>query len=91
MFFSPFSIAISRYEKRELILVLFVRLSDLRSLFPLPLGVREGLWLVIVALTGLFSYLFCLILALIYKIYPSVLYHLQELTGVILNVNLSVL
>ena len=46
--------------KRELILVLFVRLFDLRlfGLFPLPLGVWEGLWFVIVALPGLFSYLF---------------------------------
>ena len=50
-----------RLGKRELILVLFVRLFDL-CLFPLPLGVWEGLRFVIVALPGLFSYLFCLIL-----------------------------
>ena len=46
--------------KRELILVLFVLLFDLRlfgfCLFPLPLGVWEGLRFVIVALLGLFSY-----------------------------------
>ena len=42
--------------------VFFVRLFDLRlfwfCLFPLPLGVWEGLRLLIVALPGLFSYLF---------------------------------
>ena len=46
-----------RLGKRELILVLFVRLLDL-CLFPLPLGVWDGLRFVIVALPGLFSYLF---------------------------------
>ena len=49
-----------RLEKRELILVLFVRLFDL-CLFGfvgfLFLGVWEGLRFVIVALPGLFSYL----------------------------------
>ena len=48
--------------KRELILVLFVRLFDLRllcfCLFPLSLGVWDGLQFVIVALPGLFSYFF---------------------------------
>ena len=47
------------FSKREPILVLFVRLFDLRLfgffLFPHPLGVWEGLRLVIVALPGLFS------------------------------------
>ena len=45
-FFSPFSIAIIYLvEERELILVLFVRLLNLRlfGLFPLRLGVWEGL------------------------------------------------
>ena len=50
--------------KRELNLVLFVHMFDLRLLgfcwFPLPLGVWEGLQFVIVALPGLFSYLFCI-------------------------------
>ena len=52
---------IPRLGKRKLILVLFVRLFDSRLfgfVFPLPLGVWEGLRLVIVALPGLFSYLF---------------------------------
>ena len=62
VFFSPFSIAItSTGEERA-------NLSAFRSfvrfalfwfcLFPLPLGVWEGLRFVIVALPGLFSYLF---------------------------------
>ena len=43
--------------KRELILVLFVRLFDcLVGRFPLPLGVWEGLRCVIMALSGFFSY-----------------------------------
>ena len=46
-----------RLGKRELILVLFVRLFDLSCRFPLPLGVWEGLRFVTVALPGLFSYL----------------------------------
>ena len=56
-----------RLGKRELILVLFVRLFGLCLFrfvyicrFPLPLGVWEGLRFVIVALPGLFSYLFFL-------------------------------
>ena len=48
--------------KKELILVLFVRLFYLRLFgfcrFPLPLGVCEGLRFAIVALPGLFSYLY---------------------------------
>ena len=55
--FSPFSIAITSLGEERDNLVLFVRLFDLR-LFPLPLGVWEGLRFVIVALPGLFSYLF---------------------------------
>ena len=50
---------LSRIGKRELILVLFVRIRFalvLFSLFPLPLGVLEGIRFVIVALPGLFSY-----------------------------------
>ena len=36
----------------------FVRFALVLScLFPLPLGVWEGLWIVLVALPGLFSYL----------------------------------
>ena len=51
-----------RLGKRELILALFVRLFGLCFFwicrFPLPLGVWEGLRVVLVALLGLFSYLF---------------------------------
>ena len=56
------ALRLPRLWKRELILVLFLRLIDLRlfwfCLFSLPLGVWEGLRFVIVALPGLFSYLF---------------------------------
>ena len=62
VFFSPFSIAITSFgEERanlsafrafvRFVLVWFCR-------FPLPFGVWEGLRFVIVALSGLFSYLF---------------------------------
>ena len=57
------ALRLPRLGKRELILVLFV-LTFIRfaivwfCLFPLPLGVWEGLWFVILALPGLFSYLF---------------------------------
>ena len=56
------ALRLPRLGKRELILVLFVRLIDLCLFaffrFSLPLGVWEGLRFVIVALPGLFSYLF---------------------------------
>ena len=59
VFDSHFSIAITRLGKRELILVVFVRFVLVWICrFPLPLGVWEGLRFVIVALPGLFSYLF---------------------------------
>ena len=62
LFFSPFRIAITSLgdERANLsairtfvrfVLVWFCR-------FPLPLGVWKGLWFMIVALSGLFSYLF---------------------------------
>ena len=64
VFLSPFSIAITSLgEERanfsafrtfvRFVLVWFCR-------FPLPLSVWEGLWFVIVALPGIFSYLFSL-------------------------------
>ena len=62
VFFSPFSIAISSLgeEKANLsafrTFVQFVLVWICR--FPLPLGVCEGMRFVIVALPGLFSYLF---------------------------------
>ena len=62
MFSSPFSIAITSLGEER------ANLSDFRTfvrfelvwlcLFPFPLGVLEGLRLVIVALPGTFSYLF---------------------------------
>ena len=64
-FFNPFSIAINSLgeERSNLsafrMLVRFVLVWICR--FPLPLGVWEGLRFVIVALPGLFSYLFVLI------------------------------
>ena len=54
VFFNPFSIAITSLgeERANLCLFGFAR-------FPLPLWIWEGLRFVIVALPGLFSYLFC--------------------------------
>ena len=62
VFFSPFSIAITSLGEERANLsafhtfVRFVLVWICR--FPLPLGVWEGLWFVIVALPGLFSYPF---------------------------------
>ena len=62
VFFSPFSIAITSLGEERAYLsafrtfVRFVLVWICR--FPLPLGVWEGLQFVIVALHGLFSYLF---------------------------------
>ena len=63
VFFSPFSIAITSLGEER------ANLSAFRSFvrfvlvwicrFPLPPGVWEGLRIVIMALPGLFSYLFC--------------------------------
>ena len=64
VFFSPFSIVITLLvgERANLsafhTFVRFVLVWICR--FPLPLGVSEGLWFVIIALPGLFSYLFFL-------------------------------
>ena len=62
VFFSQFSIAITSLgEKRTNVGAFrtFVQFALVWfCLFPLPLGVWEGLRLVIVALPGLFSYLF---------------------------------
>ena len=62
VFFSPLSIAITSLDEEN------ANLSDFRTSvrfvlvwicrFPLPLGVWEGLRFVIVAVPGLFSYLF---------------------------------
>ena len=62
VFFSPFSIAITSLGEERANLSAFrtfVRFVLVRICrFPLPLGVWEGLRFVIVALPGLFSYLF---------------------------------
>ena len=62
MLFSPFSIAFTSLGEERAILSafrMFVRFALVWFyLFPLPLGVLEGLRFVIVALPGLFSYLF---------------------------------
>ena len=65
VFFSPFSIVITSLGEER------VKLSAFRMFvrfvlvwicrFPLPLGVWEGLWCVIVAFPGLFSYFFFII------------------------------
>ena len=58
VFFSPFSIAITLLREKRANLIAFrtfVRFAlDWLCLFPLPLRVRDGLQLVIVALPGLF-------------------------------------
>ena len=69
VFFSPFSIAITtlREERANLrafgTFVWFVLVWICR--FPLPLGVLEGLRFVVVALPGLFSYLFFTLLTVV--------------------------
>ena len=69
IFFCPFSIAITSLgeERADLsafrTFVLFVLVLICR--FPLPLDVWEGLRFVIVALPGLFSYLFCKMVAVL--------------------------
>ena len=64
VFFSPFSIAITSLGEERANLsafCTFVRFALVWfCLFPLPFGVWEGLRFVIVALPGLFSYLFFL-------------------------------
>ena len=69
-----------RLRKRELILVLFVRLFGLCLFrfvgFLFLLGVWEGLQFVIVALPGLFSYLFFILADT--EHYPSLKYHTKE-------------
>ena len=65
VFFSPFSIAITSFGEEianlsafcTFVLVVLVWIC----LLPLPPGVWEGLWFVIVALPGLFSYFFVLL------------------------------
>ena len=62
VFFSPFSIVITSLGEERAKLSAFCTFARIAlvlfCLFPLPLGVWEGLRLEIVALSGLFSYLF---------------------------------
>ena len=66
VFFSPLSIAITSLGEEKASLdafCTFVRFALVWfCLFPLLLGIWEGLRFVIVALPGLFSYLFCFFL-----------------------------
>ena len=74
VFFSPFSIAITSLgEERTNLSALrtFVRFALVWfCLFPLPLGVWEGLRFEIGALPGLFSYLFCSFCSFVAARYP---------------------
>ena len=78
VFFSPFSIAITSLGEGRANLsafrtfVRFVLVWICR--FPLPLGVLDGLRFVIVALPGLFSYLFCFIYPLLFWVHLGCLY-----------------
>ena len=62
VFFGPFSSAITSLGEERANLIAFRTFVQFALvwfyLFPLPLGFREGLRFVIVALPGLFSYLF---------------------------------
>ena len=58
VFFSPFSIAIASLGEERAIRTVVFDLRLFGCLFPLSLGVWEGLRFVIVALPGLFSYPF---------------------------------
>ena len=62
VFFSPFGIAITLLEEERAHLSAFRTFARLAlvwfCLFPLPLGIWEGLRLLIMVLPGLFSYLF---------------------------------
>ena len=71
--FSPFSIAITSLgeERANLsafrMFVRFVLVWNCR--FPLPLSVGEGLWFLIMALPGLFSYLILVFCGILMKIF----------------------
>ena len=73
VFFSPFSIAITSLGEERANLSAFRTFVRFVLLwicqFPLPLGVLEGLRFVIVALPGLFSYLFLLIRGTLYAFF----------------------
>ena len=77
VFFSPFSIAITSHGEEKANLSFFrafVRFVLVWiCLFSLSLGVWEGLRFVIVALPGLFSYLFCESISVVPSVCPSVM------------------
>ena len=56
--FQFLEVKFSIYLNRRVLVMVCSVCACLLLLFPLPLGVWEGLWLVIEALPGLFSYLF---------------------------------
>ena len=58
VYFSPFGIAITSLGEESAFRTVAAFALVWFCLFPLPLGVWEGLRFVIVALLGLFSYLF---------------------------------
>ena len=78
VFFSPFSIAITLLGQERANLSafrMFVRFALVWfCLFPLPLGVLDGLRLVIVALPGLFSYFFLFYDAICFMSYLLLFY-----------------
>ena len=63
VFFSPFSIAVTSLGEERAYLSAFRTFGRFERvwfcLYPIPLGVWEGLRFAIVTLPGLFSYLFC--------------------------------
>ena len=84
MFFSPFSAAIASLGEEGAGLSAFrtfVRFVLVWIVgFPLSLGVWEGLRFVIVALPGLFSYLFLFLSGQALKAIFKLLYHFTELS-----------
>ena len=74
VFFSPFSTAITSLGERAYLSAFRTFVIVWICRFPLPLGVSEGLRFVIVALPGLFSYLFLLFGALWFILRGDLLY-----------------
>ena len=79
VFFSPFSIAITSLGEERANLSAFCTFVRFVLVwicqFPLPLGIWEGLRFVIVALPGLFSYLFFSSTAKLCPFFDSVLFY----------------
>ena len=80
------ALRLPRLGKRELILVLFVRLFDLRLFgFVCFLFFLEGLRFVIVALPRLFSYLFCTKVVVFFLSYIIQLYGISAVWSDVYN------